>query len=129
LLIIFYGFGAMLTFMSIVFIFMSVLLILAVLIQPGKGSGLASSGMGGMSGQFSTMFGARRTSDFLQKFTIGIALAILLFVLLTNKFFVTPNMQVETGERAPVTQGAAVPQLPAQAPATPTQQPTQQPVR
>jgi preprotein translocase subunit SecG len=100
----------MFVFMCILLVLAGILLVAAVLIQPGKGAGL-TAGMGGVTGQISGMFGARRTADFLQKFTIGLALAILLLAVVTNKFFLsTPSSGVGTAdERTPITTGAAKP--------------------
>ena len=98
----------MFVFMCIILVLAGILLVAAVLIQPGKGAGL--SGFGGATGQLSYMFGARRTSDFLQKFTIGLALGILLLSVITNKFFLTPaTAVVGTEERTPITTGVAKP--------------------
>lgn len=94
--------------MCILLALAGILLVAAVLIQPGKGSGL-TAGMGGVSGQISGMFGARRTADFLQKFTIGLALAILLLAVVTNKFFLSTPTVGGAEERAPITTGAAKP--------------------
>jgi preprotein translocase subunit SecG len=124
----------MFTLMTIILVIAAVLLILAVLIQPGKGAGLASSGFGGASSQLGNMFGVRRTTDFLQKFTIGLALGILLLIVITNKFFLDTTTSRSaapgTGERTPITVGAekpaALPQAPAQAPAQQQQAPAQQ---
>jgi preprotein translocase subunit SecG len=99
--------------MSVILLIAAILLILAVLIQPSKSGGLGSAGFGGVSGQFSNMFGVRRTTDFLQKFTIGIALAILLLVVITNKFFLDTG-SASQGERVPVTVGAEKPVFPQQ---------------
>lgn len=107
----------------------AILLILAVLIQPGKGAGLASSGFSGISGQFSNMFGVRRTADFLQKFTIGLAIGILVVALLTNKFFLdTTASRVgnQSTERVPITVGAQKPVIPAQPQQQQQAQPAQQ---
>lgn len=98
----------MFVFMCILLVLAGVLLVAAVLIQPGKGAGL-TAGMGGVSGQISGMFGARRTADFLQKFTIGLGLAILLLAVVTNKFFLSTPTVVGGEERAPITTGAAKP--------------------
>lgn len=95
--------------MCILLVLAGILLVAAVLIQPGKGAGL-TAGMGGVSGQISGMFGARRTADFLQKFTIGLGLGILLLAVVTNKFFLSAPTAVGAGEeRAPITTGAAKP--------------------
>jgi preprotein translocase subunit SecG len=99
----------MFVFMAILLSLAGILLIAAVLIQPGKGGGL-TSGMGGISGQFSTMFGARRTTDFLQKFTIGLAIGIIVLTIVTNKFFLsTSTGSPDAVERAPITTGAPKP--------------------
>lgn len=114
--------------MCVFLLIAAVLLILAVLIQPGKGSGLASAGFSGISSQFSNMFGVRRTADFLQKFTIGLAIAILVLIIATNKFFLdttaTQGTNTGTGERLPVTVGAEKPAVP---PAVQQQAAPQQP--
>ena len=98
----------MFVFMCILLVLAGILLVAAVLIQPGKGAGL-TAGMGGVTGQISGMFGARRTADFLQKFTIGLALAILLLAVITNKFFLSTPSVAGVDERAPITTGAAKP--------------------
>lgn len=98
----------MFVFMCILLALAGILLVAAVLIQPGKGSGL-TAGMGGVSGQISGMFGARRTADFLQKFTIGLALAILLLAVVTNKFFLSTPTVAGAEERTPITTGAPKP--------------------
>ena len=64
---------------------LAIILIGAVLIQPGKAD--MASGMTGIGGQLGSMFGSRRTADTLTKITIGIAGAILLLSIVTNKFF------------------------------------------
>lgn len=101
----------MFIFLSVLLTLAAILLILVVLLQPGKGGGLAGGGSSfgsGMTGQFNTMFGARRTADFLQKFTIGLALGIIVVTVLTNKFFLPGAGSVEA-ERRPVTAGAPAP--------------------
>jgi protein translocase SecG subunit len=90
-------------------------LIIAVLIQPGKGE--LSATMGGIGSQFGSMLGMRKAADMLQKITIGIAIFIFAGTLLINRFFLTAS---ETA-RKPVTEGQE-----ATAPAAmPMQQPTQ----
>lgn len=95
------------TIISIICILISILLVAAVLIQPGKGDLGASFG-GGIGGQFGSMFGTRRTADFLTKFTIGLAMSIMILSVLANKFFVS-DLTTEVGGRAPATQGAQIP--------------------
>lgn len=93
----------MLSLMIIIMIILSVLLIIAVLIQPGKGDMV--SGLGSIGGTFTSMFGSRRAMDKLVKFTIGLSIGIILLSLITNKFFV--NHETE-GPKA-VTEGVEVP--------------------
>lgn len=116
----------MATFMQLLIALMGILLIIAVLLQPGKGGGLVSDAFGGIAGQFGTMFGMRRTADFLQKFTIGLVITMFVFSILTNKLFLdTAVSSSPTGEqRKPVTEGATAP--PVAAPVTPAPAPAQQ---
>lgn len=113
--------------MDIVLISIAVLaaiaLILAVLIQPGKGD--MAAGMAGVSGQFSSMFGARRSTDLIQQITMYLAATIAVVCLLTNTVF-KPSQ--ESAGNAPATQGAEIPAASAPAPrqAAPQQQPAQQ---
>jgi preprotein translocase subunit SecG len=65
-------------------IIVAVLIIIAVLMQSSKGGGLAGT-FGG--GQMGTMFGVRRTADFLSKFTSGLAVAFIVLSLVINIFF------------------------------------------
>lgn len=64
-------------------IFAAILLILVVLVQKPKGGGLAT--------QFSSSnlaFGVKRTSDFIEKATWGLAIAIIALSM-TSNFFVS----------------------------------------
>ena len=115
----------MLTFISILLIFISIILIIVVLLQPGKGGGIAG-GLGGLTGQFSSMFGTRRATDFLSKLTIGFAAAIMILSLLANLFFVGGDEDI----RRPITEGSELPAVnpnPTAPPMIPPQQPPQQP--
>ena len=91
--------------MSILILFGAVLVIIAVLLQPGKGDLTAT--FGGLSSQFGAVFGMQRANDLLAKVTKWIAAIVLVLVLLTNKFFVgqeTAEQQIK-----PVTEGAELP--------------------
>ena len=59
----------------------SVLLILAVLMQSSKGAGLAG-GLG--ASNMGAVFGVRRTSDFLTKTTQGLAGAFIVLAMVIN---------------------------------------------
>ncbi len=72
----------MITFLIILLVLVCIVLMAAVLMQASKGGGLA--GLAGAGSSMTTMFGARRTSDFLQRFTIILATIFLLGSLLIN---------------------------------------------
>lgn len=57
-------------------IIVAILLILAVLVQNSKGGGLASN-----FGASSNQFGVKKTSDFLEKLTWGLAIALVVLCL------------------------------------------------
>ncbi len=63
----------------ILIIIISVLLTLAVLVQNSKGGGLASN-----LSSTSNQFGVKKTSDFLEKLTWGLAMALILFCISSN---------------------------------------------
>ncbi|MBI5476234.1 MAG: preprotein translocase subunit SecG [Ignavibacteriales bacterium] len=68
----------------IIEIIVSVLLMITVLMQSSKGGGLAGS-FGGAS--MGTVFGVRRTADFLSRATSILATVFILLSLITNIFF------------------------------------------
>jgi preprotein translocase subunit SecG len=74
----------MYNFLVFIEIVTSILLIAVVLLQSSKGTGLAG-GLGG--GTMGTVFGVRRTSDFLSKSTAYLAGFFLLLSLFINIFF------------------------------------------
>jgi len=102
----------MYTFLLVLIIFIAVLLITVVLIQPGKGGDMIT-GMGTIGGSMSSMFGTRKAADLLTKTTIGLAISLMLLVIVTNKFFVG-SQSVETVK--PITEGVSVPTQPVPAP-------------
>jgi len=107
----------MLTLLFIILIIAAVLVILAVLLQPGKGD--LSATFGGISAQFGAVFGMQKATDLLAKITKILAFIILLLVLVTNRFFIGKH---EVQQLKPVTQGAEVPvnKTPMKAPPMPT---------
>lgn len=86
----------MLTLLILITIFISVLLIFVVLLQPGKGDMI--SGMAGLGGQFNSVLGSRRAADFLTKLTIGLAIGLMALSLITNLFFVGGSSSVDEGK-------------------------------
>jgi preprotein translocase subunit SecG len=65
-------------FVSVLILIACVLMILVVLVQNSKGGGLASNFSS--SNQY---MGVRKTADFLEKFTWGLAIAMLVLCLLS----------------------------------------------
>ncbi|HPD33624.1 MAG TPA: preprotein translocase subunit SecG [Bacteroidota bacterium] len=105
----------MYTVLLILGIIASILLIAVVLMQPGKGDML--TGMGNLTSSFTSMFGSRQTLDLLQKITIGLAIAILVFTIITNKFFVSqqqtvPKPFIEGTQLPPSAPPVGQPQIP-----------------
>lgn len=101
----------------------SILLMIVVLMQSSKGGGLAGSfGTGGMG----TVFGVRRTADFLSRATTYLAIAFLGIALITNWFFL-PGKQAAADSiiqrnATPASGPRAVPPVTSQPAATPEQQ-------
>jgi preprotein translocase subunit SecG len=69
------------TIAIIIEVIIGILLMLSVLMQSSKGGGLAGS-LGGAN--IGTVFGVRRTSDFLTKFTQWLAGIFMIFALVIN---------------------------------------------
>ena len=78
----------MLVFLTILLLIVCVLLILIVLVQNPKGGGLSST-----FGQGNSVMGVRKTTDFLEKATW--TLAVALFVLSIMAGFVVSNNNKE----------------------------------
>jgi preprotein translocase subunit SecG len=102
----------------------SVLLMIVVLMQSSKGGGLAGSFGGGGMG---TVFGVRRTADFLSRATTYLAVAFLSIALITNWLFLPgKNSATESiiqRNSGPAAAPRSVPPTTSQPAATPNQQP------
>jgi preprotein translocase subunit SecG len=96
----------------------AVLLMIIVLLQSSKGGGLAGT-FGGAAGGMGTMFGTRRTADFLSRATwwLGGSLAVLTIII--NLFFL-PG-QSTTEQRESIIQRSGQQNVP-QTPSLPPQQ-------
>jgi len=113
----------MLIILTLLTVFSAVLLILAVLIQPGKADMV--SGMGGFGGQMTNLLGVRNSRNILQSITMGLAIFVALMAIVINKFF----LETEAVAKAPSTVGVEIPtstSAPVQAPQPTTQQPPAQ---
>lgn len=84
----------MYTIFAILTIITSILLVLVVLVQNPKGGGLSSSFGGGGGNQ---MMGVKKTTDFLEKATWGLAIALISLSLLSN-FAIPRNTSIENQE-------------------------------
>ena len=80
----------MYTAVTILIVLASILLVLAVLVQNSKGGGLAS----GFSASNQVM-GVRKTTDFLEKFTWGLATTLIVLCILGS--FVLPRTSATEG--------------------------------
>jgi preprotein translocase subunit SecG len=74
----------MFSFLMVVEVLVSVLLVLVVLMQSSKGGGLAGTFGGGQMGM---VFGVRRTADFLTRATQILAATFIVLSLVINIFF------------------------------------------
>jgi len=96
-------------------VILSFLLVIIILLQSSKGGGLA--GTFGGSGNFGTVFGSRRTADFLSKATWWLGSAVLMIAIVTNLFFLPGQTTSEQRESiiqstAPVQSVPLTPTLP-----------------
>ena len=108
----------MITLFIIILALVCIVMSIAVLLQSSKGSGL----VGPIAGTgVTTMFGARRTSDFLSKTTVVLAITFLLGSLLLNLFISKGG----TGTSESIIQRNAGTQT-YPSPNVPTEQPQQQ---
>lgn len=120
----------MYTLFSILIIIAAILLILAVLVQNSKGGGLAANFSGA-----NQIVGVRQTADFIEKFTWGLAIAIVVLSLASTVVIDRSNGAEPTGLENKITSQPAggVPAFPSSgalnqqaAPAKQTAAPAQQ---
>jgi len=69
------------TFLTVLIVIAAILLILVVLIQNPKGGGIASNFSAG-----NNIMGVKRTTDFIEKLTWGLAIGIIVLTLSTGMF-------------------------------------------
>jgi preprotein translocase subunit SecG len=98
----------------------AVFLIIVVLMQSSKGGGL--SGTFGGGGGMSSMFGTRRTADFLSKATWWLAGAVAVLAIVANLFFLPGKV---TQEQRSIIQESGRQNIP-QTPSLPQQLPEQE---
>ena len=105
----------------IIELIVSVLLMVVVLMQSSKGGGLAGSFGGGTMG---TVFGVRRTADFLSKTTSILAAFFIGICLIANMFFLrTTSKTAESIIQRVTPTSVPLPTAPRSLPAATQQQP------
>ena len=110
------------TFLIVLILIASVLMILAVLVQNPK------SGMASNFGASNQVMGVRQTADFLEKFTWGAAVVILVLSLVFTIFIKNDNVQVIESSEPVATEQTTAAEAPAEAPAeTPAETPAAAP--
>lgn len=95
-------------FLSILIVIASLLMIGAVLIQKSKGGGLASNYAGG--NQF---MGYRKTTDFIEKFTWGLAIVIVVLSICSSFTIKEPITRSAIEQVQAPQQAAPAQQMPA----------------
>ena len=75
----------MYTFLIIMFILLSITMVIVILLQAGKGQGLAGAIGGGMGG--GSIFGGRGAADFLSKATSWVAAIYMIIAILIGMLY------------------------------------------
>ena len=105
------------TILTVLVLLASALLTLIVLLQNGKGGGLASNFVAG-----NQTFGVRQTADILEKITWGLVAFVGIGAIIINVFALNPSKAVDYTEQVTATETEAI-ALPAQdAPAAPAEE-------
>jgi preprotein translocase subunit SecG len=99
----------------------AILLMVIVLLQSSKGGGLA--GTFGGAGNMGSMFGTRRTADFLSKATWWLGGILAFFAIIINLFFLPGSSTAE--QRQSIIQQSGRQNIPQQPTLPPTQVPQQ----
>ena len=100
------------TILTVLVLLASGLLTLIVLLQNGKGGGLASNFVAG-----NQTFGVRQTTDILEKITWGLVTFVGVIAILINVFTLsTRTQEVDFTEKIEI--AAPAPEFPAAAPST-----------
>lgn len=99
----------MYTALVVLSVIVAILLIILVLLQSSKGGGLA--GGFGAASNFGTMFGTRRTADFLSTATWTLA-AVLTALMLIINIFILPSQMTGSGRESVIQGQQRVPTAP-----------------
>lgn len=99
----------MYTLLITIEIIVSFLIVVVILLQASKGDGMAGI-TGGAAGNFGSMFGSRRTANFLSKSTWWLGSVLLVLAVVINLFFL--DTASTSGERESIIQKSAAQQVP-----------------
>ena len=102
----------------------AILLIIVVLMQSSKGGGLA--GTFGGAGNMGSMFGTRRTADFLSQATWWLAGTVAVLTIVVNLFFLPGKVTQEQRSIIQETGRQNIPQTPTLPQQLPEQEQTPQ---
>ncbi|MFQ5335101.1 MAG: preprotein translocase subunit SecG [Flavobacteriales bacterium] len=114
----------MTTFITVLIMLISIILILVILIQKSKGGGLSATFAGS-----NQMLGVRKTTDFLEKTTWSLAIALCALSLISSIFIHSNTEEVQGSEiqdlinQAPIAPPSGMPDN-APSPLTPATNPT-----
>jgi len=101
----------MFTLLMFIAVIAAILLIIMVLLQSSKGGGLAGT-FGGA--QMGSMFGTRRTADFLSKATWWLGGIVVIIAVLANLFFLpgasSKDSVIQKGGRGSIPTQPSLPQ-------------------
>ena len=100
----------MIVLLTILHVLIAILLIVAVLMQSGKGGGLAASVGGGLSS--SSVLGGRTAATFLSKTTSALATAFLVSCLVQSFMWKSDDEQPMTATERMLQEGVPQSQLP-----------------
>ena len=114
--------NALFTILTILIIIASVLLVIVVLLQNGKGEGLASNFIAG-----NQTFGVRQTADLLEKVSWGLVAFIIVLSIVTSFTTGTNGADMDVTNRIENTATQSAPEFPTapipqqEAPTAPTE--------
>ena len=100
--------NAIFTILTVLIIIASILLIAVVLLQNGKGEGMASNFVAG-----NQTFGVRQTADILEKITWGLVAFILVVSVVASFTTGSNGSEVDVTEKIQNVQETAQPEFPA----------------
>ncbi len=98
-------------FLVVISSIISIVLMAIVLMQASKGDGLSGT-FGGAAGSMGTMFGARRTADFLSKATWWLGGSLAILALAINLIFLPGKVNANQRESIIQSNRQQIPQTP-----------------